>query len=183
MIKPDKYQRIPGGIGISEYLLKNHGYTVPGKRAAAPQGVTIAPVPVHLYEECNPTVKNNYIVENSADLATKNIEELTPGGLIPHFIVTRHSVWQLLDFDGCWQRSDGTSNGNTIGVGVTMDDGLISWQYKTVAVDHAAMLVAWLLKKYKLSEKSIYVNKDCPAFFTERWRSFKQSVVKQMKKI
>lgn len=183
MIKPDKYQRIPGGIGISEYLLKNHGYTVPGRRSETPQGVTIVPLPVHFFEECKTTVTNGYIVSQSSDLAEKNIEELTPDGLIPHYIVTRHSNWQLLDLADSWQRCGGAVNSNTLCVGVTMDDNLTSWQYKLIATEHAAMLVAWLLKKYKLSEKSIYIARDCPEFFVSRWRDFRQAVSKQYKKV
>lgn len=182
-IKATQYQRVPGGITIWDYLLKNHGYSVPPARSENPKGITIVPVPVHLLEECNPKTEHGWVVTSSDDLATKNIEELDPNGLMPHFIVTRHSVWQLLDTRDCWRRSNGSVNDSTICIGITMDDGLLSLQYKTVAVNHAAMLTAYLLHKFRLSDKDIGITKNCPVFFTSRWKEFRQKVRKQMKKL
>ena len=182
-IKPDKLQRLPGGVKISEYLLKNHGYKVPDKRSQSIQGVTIMPVPVHLLEECNPVTRFGWVVESSDDLATLNIAELKPDGQIPHYIVTLHSEWQILDNADCWQRSNGTANNTTLGVAITMDDGLLSSQYKRTALNRAEMLVAYLLKKNRLTVKNIYITKDCPEFFTSRWKDFKQAVQAQLKKL
>lgn len=172
-IKFDKYYRIPGGVGINEYFLKSHGYTVPGKRTENLQGITISSVPVYLTETG----------EKGADLAIQNIKALNANGQLPHFIVTRHSVWQLLDMDDCWQRSDGRTNRNTICVAITMDDGLISWQYKITATDHAAMLVAYLLKKYRLPDSAIFITRECPEFFKDRWKDFKAKMLTQLKKL
>ena len=180
-IKFDKYYRVPGGVTISEYFLKNHQYKVPIARSGAPAGITIASLPVHLLEECNPRTERGGVVTGSDDLATKNIEELDPGGFIPHFIVTLHSVWQLLDIGDCWQRSDGSANINTICIGITMDDGLLSRQYKVAAINHAAMLTAYLLHKNKLTVNDIRITKDAPEFFTSQWKEFKQKVRTQMK--
>ena len=182
-IKPDENQRVPGGITISRYFLKNHGHPALKKRSENIQGITIMPIPVHLFEECNPKTRFNWVVESSDDLAVKNIEELKSDGQIPHFIITQMSTWQILDFDECWQRSDGSLNGTTLGIAFTMDDGLLSWQYKITAIKHTAMLVAYLLKKYKLTTKNIYITKDCPVFFTSRWKEFKANVINQMKRL
>ena len=182
-IKPDEGQKIPGGITIWRYLLKKHGYDVPPVRSGKVEGLTIMPVPVHTYEECDPKTRFGWVVESSTDLTIKNIEELKADGQIPHYILTAYSTWQILDNDDCWQRSDGTSNGNTLGVALTMDDGLISGQYKNAAFNHSIMLVAYLLKTYKLTTKNIYITKDCPEFFTSRWREFKIAVQAQMKRL
>ena len=170
-IKATQYQRVPGGITIWDYLLKNHGYSVPCKRTGAPQGITITAVPVYLYEKGKTT----------ADLTARHIEALDREGLIPHYFVSISSIWQVLDTADCWQRSDGRANDKTLSIAITMTDGLVPWMYNLAPMDHAAMLTAYLLHKFRLSDKDIRITKKCPVFFTSRWKDFKQKVRTQMK--
>jgi hypothetical protein len=51
--------------------------------------------------------------------------------------------------------------------------------YKAVPIHKAAMLTAYLLKKYKLSVNDIKITKNHPECF--QWKEFKQAVTKQLK--
>lgn len=169
-IKPDTFQRVPGGISIWNYLLKNHGYSVPPTRPCAPEGITLTFVPMYmfLYEKKRPS-----------DITSRQIEHLDPSGLMPHYFVTFDSIWQTLEDSSCWQKQDGKINDKTISLAVSTADGLLPPMYKEVPIHKAAMLTAYLLKKYKLSVNDIRISKDHPECF--QWKDFKQTVTKQLK--
>lgn len=162
-IKATQFQRVPGGIQIRDYLLKNHGYSVPPARSGAPEGITLAFVPMYMYlhEKHRPT-----------DITSRQIEHLDPHGLIPHYFITFDSIWQVLDLDGCWQKSDGSVNDKTIALAISCADCLVPPMYKEVPINKAAKLTAYLLKKYKLSVNDIKIAKDHPQVF--QWKDFKQ---------
>ena len=169
-IKPDTFQRVPGGISIWDYLLKNHGYSVPSSRPGAPEGITLTFVPMYmfLYEKKRPT-----------DITSRQIEHLDPSGLMPHYFVTFDSIWQTLEDSSCWQKQDGKINDKTISLAVSTADGLLPPMYKEVPIHKAAMLTAYLLKKYKLSVNNIRISNYHPECF--QWKDFKQAVTKQLK--
>ena len=162
-IKPTQFQRVPGGIQIWDYLLKNHGYTVPPTRTGAPEGISLLFVPMYmyLYERTRPK-----------DLTSRQIEHLDPNGLIPHYFITFDSIWQVLEDNSCWQKSDGSVNDKTIALAISCADGLVPPMYKEVPINKAAKLTAYLLKKYKLSVNDIKIAKDHPQVF--QWKAFKQ---------
>ena len=169
-IKPSQYQRVPGGIQIWNFLLKDHGYSVPPARLGTPEGITLTFVPMYmfLYEKKRPT-----------DITSRQIEQLDPNGLIPHYFVTFDSIWQTLEDGSCWQKQAGNINDKTISLAVSTADGLTPTMYKAVPIHKAAMLTAYLLKKYKLSVNDIRISKDHPECF--QWKDFKQTVTKQLK--
>lgn len=171
-IKATQFQRVPGGIQIWDYLLKNHGYSVPPARSGALQGITLTFVPMYhfLNEKKRPT-----------DITSRQIEHLDPHGLIPHYFITFDSIWQVLDLDGCWQKSDGSVNDKTIALAVSLADCLVPEMYKATPIHKAAMLTAYLLHKNKLTVNDIRITKDAPEFFTSQWKEFKQKVRTQMK--
>ena len=173
-IKPMQYQRVPGGITIWEYLLKNHGYSVPPARSGALQGITLTFVPMYmfLYEKNRPT-----------DITSRQIEHLDSCGLIPHYFITSDSIWQVLDLEACWQKQDGGINDKTIALALSVADCLVPTMYKAVPVHMAAMLSAYLLHKNKLTANDIRITKGAPEFFTSQWKEFKQKIRTQMKKL
>lgn len=172
-IKSDCSRRIPVALRIDEYLYKNHGISVPPQRQETPKGITITAVPVYLYEKG----------KTNADLTAKQIVNRDPVGLIPHYYCSISSTWQVLELDSCWQRSDGHANDKTICIAVTMTDGLVPWAFNLTPINAAARLTAYLLDKYKLSIQDVSITKNCPEFFTSRWKEFKQTVQTQLKKL
>jgi hypothetical protein len=171
-IKPDTFQRVPGGISIWSYLLKDNGYDVPPMRTGSPEGITITFVPIYqfLYEKQRPS-----------DITSRQIEHLDPKGLIPNYFITFDSIWQVLEDTRCWQKSDGSTNDKTIALAISTADGLLPPMYKEVPIHKAAMLTAYLLKKYKLSVNDIRISKDHPECF--QWKDFKQTLIKQYKRL
>ena len=171
-IKPSQYQRVPGGIQIWNYLLKDHGYSVPPARTAVPQGITLTFVPMYMYlhEKHRPT-----------DITSRQIEHLDPHGLIPHYFITFDSIWQVLDLNACWQKQDGSTNDETISLALSVADCLVPTMYKAVPIHKSAMLTAYLLHKNKLTVDDIRITKDAPEFFTSQWKEFKQKIRTQMK--
>lgn len=166
-IKPTNYQRVPGGINIWNYLLKDNGYDVPPMRTGSPEGITITFVPIYqfLYEKQRPT-----------DITSRQIEHLDPNGLIPNYFITFDSIWQVLEDTRCWQKSDGSTNDKTIALAISTADCLIPPMYKQVPINMAAKLTAYLLKKYKLTISDIKITKDHPEVF--QWKEFKRVVLK-----
>ena len=171
-IKPTQFQRVPGGIQIWDYLLKNHGYEVPPARMGALQGITLTftPMYMYLYERSRPK-----------DLTSRQIEYLDPNGLIAHYYITFDSIWQTLEDNSCWQKQDGKNNDKTIAIAISCADCIVPEMYKITPIHKAEMLTAYLLHKYKLSVNDIKVTKGSPQAFM--WKDFKQAVIKQMKKL
>lgn len=171
-IKATQFQRVPGGIQIWDYLLKNHGYSVPPARSGALQGITLTFVPMYMYL---------YEKNRPSDITSRQIEHLDPRGLIPHYFITFDSIWQVLDLNACWQKQDGSLNDKTISIAISSQDCLVPTMYKAVPIHMAAMLTAYLLHKNKLAVNDIRITKDAPEFFTSQWKEFKQKVRTQMK--
>lgn len=171
-IKPTQYQRVPGGIQIWDYLLKNHGYEVPPARTGAMQGITLTFTPMYMYL---------YERERPKDLTSRQIEHLDPHGLIANYYITFDSIWQTLEDNRCWQKQDGSVNDKTISIAMSTQDCIVPPMYREVPIQKAEMLTAYLLHKYKLSVKDIKVTKDAPQVFV--WKNFKQAVAKQLKKL
>ena len=171
MIRCDKYYKYPGNIRLNEYLLKNHSYTVPGKRSGSPQGITITAIPVYLYEKG----------KTDKDLTVKHIENIGDG-LIPHYYISISSTWQVLDNSDCWQEADGSTNDKTLCIAITISDGLVPPMYNLTPMQHAAMLTAYLLKKYRLTVDNVTA-KDCPMFFTARWSDFMTKIKGQLRRL
>ena len=158
---------------MNEYFVKNHGHTVPCKRSEAPQGITIAAVPVYLYEKG----------KTDADLTVKHIEKLDDSGLIPHYFISISSTWQVLDLADCWQRPDGTADNKTICIAITMTDAIVPPMFSLTPMHHAAMLTAYLLKKYKLTVNDVQAAENCPQFFKTRYKDFTLKIRSQVKKL
>lgn len=175
-IKPDRLVKVPQVGWIGEYLLKNHGYNVPGKREGTLQSVYITALsPVYPYKK-----------EEAADFGQSmpHIKKiLACEGVIPHYVIAGDSWWQLLDAADCWQRADGKIDEKTIGIAITMSDQFPLPYVENLAPMRAgARLTGRLLKENGLSEKCITVDRNCPEFFHSRWKEWKQIVREQMKK-
>ena len=173
----DSWYRLPGGLVIREYLLKNHGKSTPAKRSGAVQGITIATLPVLM----------------KFDDSAEYIKRLTSDGFIPHIFDGMRDTWQILDFDCCWQREGGLINDKTICIAVVVSSGEMPFVTSTgelapversfIPFHNAAKLTANLLHKYKLPLSSVKVTKSCSDFITSRWAQFKKEVNAQLKKL
>lgn len=176
-LKPDTWYRLPGGLIIREYYLKNHEKTTPPKRPGAVQGITITTVPVLM----------------KYDDSAEYIKQLTPDGFIPHIFDGMRDTWQILDLDCCWQRADGRANDKTICIAVICSSGTMpfrtpSGEFAPVERSYtpfhdAAKLTANLLHKNKLPLSSVKVTKDCSDFITTRWIQFKTEIKKQLARL
>jgi hypothetical protein len=156
---------------ISEYLLNNHGCDVPGKRTGTVKYIAIAGAPV-------PETKI------SDDPAKEHIRGIDAGGLLPHYIVGSRGTWQILDLDDCWQQSGGNVNAESVCIAPILCSGLGGgYMYTFVAIHDIAVISAFLLNKYKLTEKDIKVTKECSPFIREHWKDFITQTRQWMRKI
>lgn len=173
-LRADFRYRIPGSLMIESYLLKDHGFTVPGKRPGVPQGITITGVPIH-----------NIFDPKLADYddAKEYIRKTSSDGFIPHIYDGMRSTWQILDFADCWQRANGTANDKTICIAAVISDSIFTIPGNEVAFRDIQVLTAYLLHEYKLPVSSVKVTRECPAYITSRWSEFKRGVKTQMKKL
>ena len=173
----DSWYRLPGGLIIREYLLKNHGKSTPAKRYGAVQGITIATLPVLM----------------KFDDSAEYIKRLTSDGFIPHIFDGMRDTWQILDFDCCWQREGGLINDKTICIAVVVSSGEMPFVTSTgelapversyIPFHDAAKLTAYLLHKYKLDISTVKITKDCSDFVTSRWSQFKTEIKKQLARL
>lgn len=159
-LRSDWRYRIPVQLVVDSYLLKTHGFTVPGKRSGKPEGVTITGVPLlHQYDDAKEYVRNT-----------------TSDGFIPHFYDGLRATWQVLDLDDCWQRADGTANDKTICIAAVISDSEFKFLENTVAFRDIQKITAYVLDKYGLTLANVKVSKDCPKYITTQWQEFKKGV-------
>lgn len=173
-LKSDYRYRIPGSLIVEEYLLKNHNISVPEKRAGNVEGIIITGVPVH-------NIFNSDL--SDYDDAKEYVRKTTGDGFIPHFYDGMKSTWQVLDFDDCWQRSDGLANSKTICIAGVISDTEFTVPANAVAFRDIQVLTAYILHKFKLPIASVKVAKECPEYIKSRWKEFKTGVKQQMKKM
>lgn len=173
-LKMDNRFRLTGIVPpfyINEYLLKKHGYTVPGKRTDSVKYLAIAGAPV-------PESKI------SDDPAKEHIRNIDTDGLLPHYIVGSRGTWQILDLDDCWQRSGGIINEESVCIAPILCSGLSGgYMYTFAAIHDLAVIAAFLLKKYNLTVKDIKVTKECSPFIREHWKDLITQTRQQMKKV
>lgn len=169
-LKFDKTYRIPVALRISEYMLADHGITVPARRSGAISAVTITGVPV-LFKE---------------DDSREYVTQIAKGEckLIPHYIASLRSTWRILG-DGCrWQDSSGNAHDDTIGIAAVVSDGIgVPMMFNMTAFQDTAKLTAYILYQNKLPLSAVRVTRDCPEFITSRWKVFRQSVREWLTKL
>lgn len=155
---------------VSEYLLKNNGYDVPGKRTGSVKYIAIAGAPV-------PETKI------SDDPAKEYIRGIDAGGLLPHYIVGSRGTWQILALDDSWRQSGGNVNAGSICICPILCSGLGGGKMYTFAAIHdLAVISAYLLGKYSLTEKDVKTTKECSPFIREHWKEFIAQTRQWMKK-
>lgn len=172
-LKMDDRFRLTGIVPpfyVSEYLLKNHNHDVPGKRTGSVKYIAIAGALV-------PETKI------SDDPAKEHIRNIDTGGLLPHYVVGSRGTWQILDLDDCCQQSCGNVNAASVCICPILCSGLGGGDMYTFAAIHdLAVISAYLLKKYSLTEKDIKTTKECSPFIREHWKEFITQTRQQMKK-
>lgn len=155
---------------INEYLLKSHGYTVPGKRPGAVQYIVISGAPVPESHVSNDTAK-------------EHVRCIDTNGMLPHYVVGNPGTWQILGLEDSWQCSDGSVNDKSICIAPILCSGFGGgYMYTYVAIHDIAIISAYLLKKYKLTTKNIKVTKECSPFIREHWKDFITQTRQWMKK-
>lgn len=155
---------------VCEYLLKNHNYKAPAKRTNDVKYIAIAGALV-------PETKI------SNDPAKEHIRNIDMHGLLPHYVVGSRGTWQMLDLDDCWQQSSGIVNDKSICIAPIICSGFGGgYMYTYVAIHDIAIISAYLLKKYSLTEKDIKVTKECSPFIREHWKDFIKQTRQWMKK-
>ena len=158
-LRADWRYRLPVALVVDSYLLKAHGFTVPGKRPGKPEGVTITGVPLLCqYDDAKEYVRNT-----------------TSDGFIPHFYDGMRATWQVLDLDDCWQWANGAVNDKTICIAAVIS-GNLKCPENAVAFRDIQRLTAYILDKFKLPLSSVKVTKDCPKYITSRWTEFRKGV-------
>ena len=156
---------------VSEYLLKNHNHDVPGKRTGSVKYIVISGVPVPKSKISNDTAK-------------EHIRCIDINGMIPHYVVGNPETWQILDLEDSWQCSDGSVNDKSICIAPIICSGFGGgYMYTYVAIHDIAIISAYLLKKYSLTEKDIKVTKECSPFIREHWKDFITQTRQWMRKI
>lgn len=156
---------------VSEYLLKNHNHDVPGKRTGSVKYIAIAGAPVPESKISN-------------DPAKEHIRNIDTDGLLPHYVVGSRGTWQILDLGDCWQQSGGNVNAESVCIAPILCSGLGGgYMYTFVAIHDIAVISAFLLNKYKLTEKDIKVAKACSEFILSHWKDFITQTRQWMRKI
>ena len=173
-LKMDDRFRLTGIVPpfyVSEYLLKNHNHDVPGKRTGSVKYIAIAGAPVPESKISN-------------DPAKEHIRNIDTDGLLPHYVVGSRGTWQILDLDDCWQQSGGNVNAESVCIAPILCSGFGGgYIYTNVAIHDIAIISAYLLKKYSLTEKDIKVTKECSPFIREHWKDFITQTRQWMRKI
>ena len=172
-LKFDLCRRIPVGLRLCEYYLKNHingKFPTPEKRSGELAGVTITAAPVMMkyddaQEYTQKTVNGDY-------------------SYIPHYYVCLRSAWQLIEDADCWIMRNGKNGEKTIAIAVVVSDNVgIPEMYNSTAFLDAVRLTAYILHKNKLPASAITFSKDCPEYITSRAERFKIFVAGQYKKL